>query len=63
MGKEGKPSKGDPPGLEQFPLVDYQFYYDNKLRNRHQGERKSTREYYYDILDLCPVVNKTMSEG
>ena len=46
--------------LKQFTPVDYRRFYESKLKNRFQGKCKPVSEYYYDILDLCRVVNQTM---
>ena len=49
--------------LKQFTPVNYRRFYESKLKNRYQVKRESVSEYYYDILDLCSVVKKTMPEA
>ena len=54
-------------GLRTAFLLEFQqgnvgMFQEAKLRNRVQGINEPTTNYYYDILDLCRVVNQNMSE-
>ena len=48
--------------LKEFTPADYRSYYENKLRDRRQGSDETVTDYYYDMLDLCRIVNRSMRE-
>ena len=48
--------------LRQFTPSDYTEYCGNRLRGRRQGPHESVSEYYYDVLVLCRLVDRKMSE-
>ncbi|KZS03803.1 Uncharacterized protein APZ42_033383 [Daphnia magna] len=49
--------------LEQFKPVNQNRFNEAKLRERKQGIEESTIEYFYDILDLCRIVDPNMTEA
>jgi hypothetical protein len=49
--------------LGQFRPVNQDDYNEEKLRARKQGAEETTREFYYDVLDLCRRVNPRMVEA
>lgn len=48
--------------LEEFQPLNYALCQENKLRHRKQGLDEPATAYYYDILNLCRLVNPTMTE-
>ena len=62
-GEEGAPRYGMKElFLRQFTPSDYTEYCENRLCGRRQGPYESVSEYYYDVLDLCRLVDRNMSE-
>ena len=49
--------------LQEFQQENFSMFQEAKLRNRTQGIEEPTSSYYYDILDMCRVVNPAMSES
>jgi hypothetical protein len=49
--------------LREFQQANFAVFQEAKLRNRAQGLDEPTTSYYYDILDLCRVVNSAMPEA
>jgi transposase InsO family protein len=48
--------------LNEFQPANYGFFQEKKLRNRTQGLEEPTSSYFYDVLDLCRLVDPTMTE-
>ena len=48
--------------LKEFQKGTYALYQEQKLRNRMQGEDECPLSYYYDVMNLCRVINPNMSE-
>ena len=49
--------------LKEFQQDNYQLFQETRLRSRVQGIDEPTNNYYYDILDLCRIVDPAMSEA
>jgi hypothetical protein len=49
--------------LKEFQQKNYKLFQETRLRNRIQGIEESTTNYYYDVIDLCRVVDPTMAEA
>ena len=49
--------------LKEFQQQNYKLFQETRLRNRIQGIEESTTNYYYDVIDLCRVVDPTMAEA
>jgi hypothetical protein len=49
--------------LKEFQQQNYRLFQETRLRNRVQGIEEATTNYYYDVIDLCRVVDPTMSEA
>ena len=49
--------------LEEFQQESYGRYQEAKLRKRKQGIDEPGVEYYYEIIDLCRIVDPLMPEG
>ena len=49
--------------LQEFQQENYAFFKEKKLRSRVQGADEPVTDYYYDVLDLCRIVDPTMSEA
>ena len=49
--------------LQEFQQENFTVFQEAKLRNRSQGLEEPTTNYYYDILDLCRIVNPHMPEA
>ena len=48
--------------LEEFQPGNYTVFQDAKLHNRVQGLDEDTTAYYYDVLNICRLVNPAMTE-
>ena len=48
--------------LRRFASETVKRLTERKLRNRMQRKDEDIAEYYYDILDMCRIVQKDMSE-
>ncbi len=48
--------------LKEFQKGTYALYQEQKLRNRMQDENECPLSYYYDVMNLCRVINPNMSE-
>ena len=48
--------------LRQFTPTDYRRFNENRLRDRKQRREESVTDYFFDVLDLCRVVNREMTE-
>ncbi|EFX67291.1 hypothetical protein DAPPUDRAFT_261874 [Daphnia pulex] len=62
LANEWQDQAGPPaiPGMKTQILGQFR---PEKLRARKQGAEETTREYYYDVLDLCRRVNPRMVEA
>ena len=49
--------------LKEFQQQNYRLFQETRLRNRVQGIEEATTNYYYDVIDLCRVVDPTMAEA
>ncbi|XP_045034364.1 uncharacterized protein LOC123475563 [Daphnia magna] len=49
--------------LKEFQQQNYKLFQETRLRNRVQGIEEATTNYYYDVIDLCRVVDPTMAEA
>jgi hypothetical protein len=49
--------------LREFQQESYTFFQKKKLRSRVQGTDELVTAYYYDVLDLCRIVDPTMTEA
>lgn len=49
--------------LKDFQQGNYRLYQEAKLRARVQGPDECPTVYYYDVLNLCRVVDPAMSEA
>ena len=48
--------------LKQFTPIGYERYFEHKLRNRRQSPDENLTEYFYDVLNICRLVDKNMAE-
>ncbi len=49
--------------LKETQQQNYKLFKEKLLRNRVQGIEEATTNYYYDVIDLCRVVDPTMAEA
>ena len=49
--------------LGEFQQENFTLFQEAKLRNRTQGIDEGTANYYYDVLDLCRIVNPVMTDA
>ena len=48
--------------LKEFLKGDYRMFLDRKLRSRVRGDCEDPVEYYYDVLNMCRMLDPQMSE-
>ena len=48
--------------LKEFQTENYKLFLTQKIKNRKQGERESTVDFYYQILEWCHDVYENMAE-
>lgn len=49
--------------LAAFQHENYGRYQETKVRGRKQGIEEAATEYYYDVIDLCQLVDPAMPEA
>ena len=49
--------------LNEFQPDNYLLFQETRLRSRVQGIDEPTHNYYYDVLDLCRIVDPAMSQS
>lgn len=49
--------------LREFQQENYAFFQEKKLRARVQGPEEPVTAYYYDVMDLCRIVDPQMPEA
>jgi hypothetical protein len=45
-----------------FRQTNFSLVQESKLRQREQGNEEDVVAYFYDIINLCRIVNPTMSQ-
>nr|CAH0104289.1 unnamed protein product [Daphnia galeata] len=48
---------------KEFLQDSYAGYQENKLRNRKQGANEPAAEYYYEVMNLCRLMDPNMTEA
>jgi hypothetical protein len=48
--------------LQEFLQENYSLFQETRLRSRKQGSIEPATAYFYDVVDLCRIVNPNMSE-
>jgi hypothetical protein len=48
---------------KEFLQDSYAGYQENKLRNRKQGANEPAAEYYYEVMNLCRLIDPNMTEA
>jgi hypothetical protein len=48
---------------KEFLQDSYAGYQENKLRNRKQGANEPAAEYYYEVMNLCRLMDTNMTEA
>jgi hypothetical protein len=48
---------------KEFLQDSYAGYQENKLRNRKQGANEQAAEYYYEVMNLCRLMDPNMTEA
>ena len=49
--------------MSQFKPADYARFNETKLRGIKQVLEESTKEYYYDVMNLCRKVDPRMTDA
>jgi hypothetical protein len=48
---------------KEFLQDSYAGYQENKLRNRKQGANEPASEYYYEVMNLCQLMDPNLTEA